>query len=101
MANLPEAALPTFSLPRWGLRLSERRAMLVAGDLLCALVAAFTALWLWTLTSGAVFSLDFLAQKAVWIVLIGPGWVLLSIPLYDLRRAAFPQATLAGLISSA
>jgi len=101
MTDLPEVRLPPLSLPRWGLRLSERRALLVAGDLVCALAATLAALWLWTLTSGAHFSLTYLAEKAIWFAILGPGWLLLSIPLYDLRRAAFWQLTIAGLIASA
>jgi len=56
MAHLPEVIAPPFSLPRWGLRLSERRALLVAGDLVCALAAVVAALWLWRLTNRAGFS---------------------------------------------
>ncbi len=101
MASPNDLNSGAFTLPRWGLRLSERRALLVAGDLLCALVATLAALWLWTLTSGAPFSPAYLAEKGVWFAILGPGWVLLSIPLYDLRRAAFWQMTMAGLMSSA
>ena len=98
----PNDLSPTlFALPRWGLRLSERRALLVAGDMLCALAATVCALWLWTLTSGAHFSWAYLADKAIWFAIQVPGWALLSIPLYDLRRAAFWQMTVAGIVSSA
>ncbi|MCC7361499.1 MAG: sugar transferase [Anaerolineales bacterium] len=101
MARPKDLSPALLTLPRWGLRLSERRALLLAGDLLCALLATLAALWLWTLTSGAHFSLAYLADKAIWFIIQVPGWALLSIPLYDLRRAAFWQMTLAGIGSSA
>ncbi len=101
MAPLPDVSLPPYSLPRWGLRLSERRALLVAGDLVCALAAVVAALWLWSLTNRGGFAVADLGAKALWFGLLAPGWVLLSIPLYDLRRAAFPPATLTGLVSTA
>jgi len=75
--------------------------MLVGGDLLCALTATLAALWLWTLTSGAQFSLGYLIDQAIWFGILVPGWLLLSIPLYDLRRAAFWQMTLASVVSTA
>lgn len=88
-------------LPRWGLRLSERRALLIAGDALCASLGMVLALWLWTLTSGAQFSPGYLVSKAVWFAVLVPAWLLLNSGLYDLRRAAFWPATLAGLLSAA
>jgi exopolysaccharide biosynthesis polyprenyl glycosylphosphotransferase len=104
--SLPEAAAPgagfkDTALPHWGLRLSERRVLLLAGDVLCASLGLLLALWLWTLTSGARFSLDYLASKAIWYALLVPGWLLLNSSLYDLRRAAFWSTTLAGLLSAA
>jgi exopolysaccharide biosynthesis polyprenyl glycosylphosphotransferase len=89
------------SLPHWGLRLSERRVLLVAGDALCASLGMLGALWLWTLTSGAQFSLGYLASKSLWYLLLVPAWLLLNSNLYDLRRAAFLSVTLAGLLSAA
>jgi len=93
--------LKDISLPHWGLRLSERRVLLVAGDALCACLGMLAALWLWTLTSGAQFSASYLASKALWLVLLTPAWLLLNSNLFDLRRAAFRSSTLAGLFSAA
>jgi exopolysaccharide biosynthesis polyprenyl glycosylphosphotransferase len=101
MHQSPSTALKDVGLPHWGLRLSERRVLLIAGDALCASLGILLALWLWTLTSGAQFSAAYLASKALWIVLLVPAWLLLNSGQYDLRRAAFWPPTLAGLLSAA
>lgn len=101
MAGQRSFAIGQFELPRWGLRLSERRALLFAGDLACALLATALSLWLWTLTSGSLFSLDYLRDKAQWFFVLVPAWMVLNLGQYDLGRAAFPQTTLAGLLSIA
>jgi exopolysaccharide biosynthesis polyprenyl glycosylphosphotransferase len=95
------APLKSKYLPRWGMRLSERRALLIAGDAACAGLGTLLALWLWTLTSGAEFSVPYLVSKAPWFGVLVPAWLLLNSGQYDLRRAAFPQTTLAGLLSAA
>ena len=97
MARLSTAPIKEASLPRWGLRLSERRALLLAGDLLCALTAARC----WRCGCGPspparTFRWSTWPQ-AVWFAVLVPGLAAADMPLYDLRRAAFPQATLAGL----
>ena len=91
----------TRRLPRWGMRLSERRALLASGDALCAALAALLAMWLWTFTSGARFSGAYLLSKAPWFALLVAGWLLFNTGQYNLRRAASAQATLAGLLSVA
>ena len=101
VSPLPSTAYKDTSLPHWGLRLSERRVLLIAGDALCASLGLLFALWLWTLTSGAHFSLDYLGSKIIWYVVLVPAWLLLTSSLYDLRRAAFWSTTLAGLLSAA
>src|SRR5258707_11010653 len=101
MHQSPSTALKDISLPHWGLRLSERRVLLVAGDAMCACLGMLLALWLWTLTSGAQFTLAYLNSKALWFVLLVPAWLLLNSGQYDLRQAAFWPPTLAGLLSAA
>jgi exopolysaccharide biosynthesis polyprenyl glycosylphosphotransferase len=88
-------------LPHWGLRLSERRALLVLGDAVCACLGMLLALWLWPLTSGAVFSLGYLFSKTSWFLVLVPVWLLVNSGQYNLRRAAFLQETLTGLLSTA
>jgi exopolysaccharide biosynthesis polyprenyl glycosylphosphotransferase len=101
MAQPSSATLKAVGLPHWGLSLSERRTLLVVGDAFCACVGLLLALWMWTFTSGAQFSLSYLESKAVWLALLVPAWLILNTGLYDLRRAAFLPATLAGLLSVA
>lgn len=89
------------ALPRWGLQLSERRALLFVGDLLAASAAALVALWLWTLTSKAAFNPAYLRAEAHWFYALVPGWILLNADLYDLRCAASRPRTLRNLLAAA
>ena len=68
------------------LRLSDRRVLLLLGDVLTALVAVLCALWLWTFTSGDVFAWPFLRAHAGWIVVLAPAWLLLNLDLYSPRN---------------
>ncbi len=75
---------PRASLAR-ALRLSDRRALLLLGDVLAAAVAALWAIWLWTLTSGDQFAWPFLRSHAGWIAVLVPAWILLNLDLYTSR----------------
>ncbi len=100
--ELGELALSEFQwLPRWGLQLSERRALLVAGDVAMAVAATVLALYLWTLTSPAGFSLSYLLDQRAWFLWLIPAWTILIADLYDLGRAASPSSTLRGLLRAA
>jgi len=89
------------TLPRWGLQLSERRVLLLVGDVLTASTATVLALWLWTLTSPARFSMAYLLDERAWFFWLVGGWLVLSADLYDLGRAASPVSTLQGLLVAA
>ena len=88
-------------LPRWGLQLSERRALLFAGDLAAALLAvvAALALWTWTASVPTSFGSAFEQSRGYWAALV-PLWLLLNSGLYDLRAAASRRATLRSLLVS-
>jgi exopolysaccharide biosynthesis polyprenyl glycosylphosphotransferase len=88
-------------LPRWGLQLSERRALLFAGDCAAAILAvvAALALWTWTASVPTEFSSAYEQSRVYWWVLV-PGWLLLNSGSYDLRSAASRRATLLGLTVS-
>ncbi|MBI3361403.1 MAG: sugar transferase, partial [Chloroflexi bacterium] len=88
-------------LPRWGLQLSERRALLFAGDVMAAGLAVASALALWTATSSTptTFRLALAQSRLYWLAL-APFWLLLNARLYDLRAAASPLATLRSLLIS-
>jgi exopolysaccharide biosynthesis polyprenyl glycosylphosphotransferase len=86
----------------WGLALSERRLLLLAGDLLTAVSAAVLGVWLWTFTSHDQFGWNYLTQvRGVWLIVPPLVWVLVNSPLYDLRRAADWPATARILAGSA
>jgi exopolysaccharide biosynthesis polyprenyl glycosylphosphotransferase len=88
-------------LPRWGLQLSERRALLVAGDLAAALLAVAAALALWTWTASVPTSFrDALEQSGGYWAALVPLWLVLNSGLYNLRVAASRRATVRGLLIS-
>lgn len=72
------------------LEVSERRFVLHAGDLALILLGILGAFALWTRIAQLPFDIALLRDQALWIALIGIGWITwLSInDLYDLRRAA-------------
>ena len=93
MANPP-------SIPRSGLTLSERQALLFAGDLLCVLFAVGAAWILWmgldhTLSDPIKF---FRTRDAITPFLwLGPLWFFLISHLYDPHAAFSRERTLFGL----
>jgi exopolysaccharide biosynthesis polyprenyl glycosylphosphotransferase len=93
MANPP-------SIPRSGLTVSERQALLFAGDLLCVLLAVGAAWILWmgldhTLSDPIKF---FRTRDAITPFLwLGPLWFFLISHLYDPHAAFSRERTLFGL----
>ena len=88
-------------LPRWGLQLSERRALLFSGDCAAAALAVGGALALWVLTASVptTFGSAYQQSRLYWWALV-PVWLLLNVGLYDLRAAASPRTTVRGLVTS-
>jgi exopolysaccharide biosynthesis polyprenyl glycosylphosphotransferase len=88
------------TIPRSGLTLSERQALLFAGDLLCVLLAVVTswAFWVWkdrALTDPIGF---LLSKDAVTpFLLLGPLWFFLIFHLYDPHVAFHRERTISGL----
>ncbi len=88
------------SIPRSGLTLSERQALLFAGDLLCVLLAVGAAWILWmgldhTLSDPIRF---FQTRDAITPFLwLGPLWFFLISHLYDPHAAFSRERTLFGL----
>lgn len=78
------------SRKRLQLQISERRLLLMGGDLAACLLAVLIALYVWTLVAREPFDLDFIAQQLVWFVVLPPLWLLLAGAnnFYDLRVAA-------------
>lgn len=70
---------------RWGLSVTERRSLLILGDIAVTLVAAWLALWLWTLTAQQPFT-EFLQLRWPWLLILPAAWLALNIDSYDLHR---------------
>jgi exopolysaccharide biosynthesis polyprenyl glycosylphosphotransferase len=97
MANPP-------SIPRSGLTLSERQALLFAGDLLCMLAALALAWIAWMAKDGILFDLPkfFSIHDAVTpFLLLGVLWFFLISHLYDPHAAFSRERTLFGLALAA
>jgi exopolysaccharide biosynthesis polyprenyl glycosylphosphotransferase len=101
---------PARRLASWGLHLSERRVLLLAGDLTAMSLALAGALWL----RPQIFGLAFPASPTglifvpVWWLVLWAVWMPISIILdgYDLRlaasapRSATQMASCAGIVSA-
>ena len=71
------------------LRLSERRLLIMAGDVLCVIVAVLVALFIWAEAADRDFSVDFVAPQVFWFFLLTIMWLLLASAndFYDLNVA--------------
>ena len=84
----------------WRLRAGERRALLVLGDLVAALVATFIALTLWAQLDylGPEPSPEFIRARAPWFVVLPFIWLALMVNLYDIHRASSRRDTIRGIL---
>ncbi|MBN1438481.1 MAG: sugar transferase [Anaerolineales bacterium] len=93
MANAP-------SVQRSGLTLSERQALLFAGDLLCIVLAVGVSWIGWTWIDPAVQGLTALFRMrdpVTPFLLLGPAWFFLIFHLYDPHVAFSSERTISGL----
>jgi exopolysaccharide biosynthesis polyprenyl glycosylphosphotransferase len=83
----------------WQLRLGERRAVLLLGDLIMASISMLLALYLWGQSERFMgFGAEFLTKRVpAWFYLLPLVWMLLLIELYDIHRAADWQKTVRGI----
>ena len=90
-------------LPRWGLQISERRVILLVGDVLAAGLATALALWLWSITADDLGYQQYLQRNISWFAVLIPLWLLLlyNSGLYELQRAAAAARMLPALLGSA
>ncbi len=98
------AISPPVRINRWRLRISERRTLLILGDLLAAAIALFVALYVWA--SGDAWlqriSLEFLRTRPPsWFYLLPIFWIVLLIETYDIRSIADWRRTLRGVLIAA
>jgi len=87
--------------PTWRLRASERRALLILGDLLMAAVALLVGIYFWFAGDAWLteFSLEFFRLRVdYWYYLLPVAWMILLIDVYDLHRAANWNRTLRAVM---
>ena len=85
----------------WRLREGERRAILIIGDLLAGVAAAFVALALWAQFDWLGFSWEFVRVRADWFILLPLAWLTLNVNQYDPRRAASFGQSVRGVLLAA
>jgi exopolysaccharide biosynthesis polyprenyl glycosylphosphotransferase len=83
------------------LRTAERRALLIIGDFIIAIIATMTALALWSEFDYLTLSEEFVRARAAWFVLLPVVWLILMINMYDMRRSASWTDTLRGVLLAA
>jgi exopolysaccharide biosynthesis polyprenyl glycosylphosphotransferase len=88
------------AIPRSGLTLSERQALLLVGDLLCVILAVVIswAVWIW-IDNALGDPIGFLRSKDALtpFLLLGPLWFFLIFHLYDPHVAFNRERTMFGL----
>lgn len=86
---------------RWQLRTTERRMLLIVGDLLAGIMATMGALALWSRFDYLTLSEEFVRARAGWFVLLPIIWLLLLINSYDVRRSANWAETVRNVLMAA
>lgn len=91
---------PTPKSRRPQLRLSERRLLLMGGDMLAALLAVLIALLIWSWVGRYRFDLDFILPRSVWFVVLPGLWLLLASAndFYDVRVSTSRMVTTQRLL---
>ncbi len=85
--------------PRWPLRPSQRRALLLAVDLILVNVAVLVALALWTWRSTATFSTEYLLSQAHWFLFLSALWLTVAaiVGLYSSGMVTEPRMAVYNL----
>lgn len=91
---------PSPNRKRPQLRISERRVLLMASDVIAVTVAVFIALRIWSAVAREPFDLAFIWPRSLWFIIMLGLWLLLASAndFYELRIAASRTATLQRLI---
>ena len=94
LSNGQSRASRSFQLP-----ISERRLMLMVGDMLASELSVFIALGLWARHARYSFNVAFVASQFHWLIILPALWLLLAMvnDYYDLRVAAHVGASLRRL----
>jgi len=86
------------SKTQWRIRVRERKIVLLIGDLLVTYLSVFLALFSWAQKDWLDFTSAFLGERApFWFYLLPIFWVIISVDLYDIRKANRRKDTLAGI----
>ncbi len=93
-------------LPRansWQLRVSERRTLLLIGDLTIALASLGISLYYWGTSERFMgFSAEFLQKRVPgWFYFLPLVWLILMVELYDVHRASDWGRTIRGVALAA
>ncbi len=85
---------------RLQLQISERRLMLMAGDVLGVLIAVTIALFVWSVVARDQFDVEFILPRSHWFFVLTGLWLLLASAndFYELRVAANRGASAQRLI---
>jgi exopolysaccharide biosynthesis polyprenyl glycosylphosphotransferase len=91
---------PSPTRKRLQLQISERRLMLMAGDVLGVLIAVTIALFVWSVVGRVQFDIEFIWPRSHWFFILTGLWLLLASAndFYELRVAANRGATAQRLI---
>lgn len=91
---------PSPKLRRPQLRISERRLLLMAGDVLAVVLAVLIALYMWSRTARTDFSAEFVFERSYWFFVLTGLWLLLASAndFYELRVAARRTSTIQRLV---
>lgn len=86
----------------WRFRPSERRVVLVVGDLFLSLVALLIGLYFWGIGDLWLgFSAEFLRTRVPeWFYFMPAIWIILILELYDMHRATNWRDTIRGIITA-
>lgn len=86
----------------WRLSDSERRIILISGDLLGTALALAIALYFWAQRDWLNFSWEFIRTRPqFWFYLLPIIWIILLVDLYEIRRANRLPDTLRGIAIAA
>lgn len=88
---------------RLSLAISERRILLVGGDVLMLGVAGLLAMWGWSLIRPDIrFTLEFILRVGAWPLGLALTWLVLAAlsGIYDLRIAAWPWSVEKRLVAT-
>ena len=82
----------------WPFRQSEKKYVLLIGDLLAASLALIVAIYFWAQPDWLRFSTEFLQQRIpVWYYFLPLIWIVLMVELYDNRKSIRKDETIRGL----